>query len=102
MILNPRLELSSITKTNNAITRASTISSMSDADILHQQIQSKQEFDLTPHFKYLMTGACNNCSGMLQEKDIRYTKPKSTLIFKDNWTNDKYPKFSKPIKESDE
>lgn len=62
-----------------------TIGLMSDADQFDQKIHEKQEFGLTPHYKYVMAGACTNCSGMLPEKDIRYTKPKTTVVFTNEW-----------------
>ena len=61
-----------------------TISEMSNADLIRQRIAEKQKFELVPYFKYLMSGACTNCSGMLLEKDIRYTKPKFSKTNNDN------------------
>lgn len=60
-------------------TFSNTIDLMSEADIIDQQIKLKQKFSLIPHFIYSMTESTTNCGGILQEKDIRYTKPKSKL-----------------------
>jgi hypothetical protein len=56
---------------------------MTDADLIHQYVNKYQDYSFLNEYKYILSGACTKCSGMLLEKDIKYAFPASKEKFLD-------------------
>lgn len=52
----------------------------SDSDLMKYKVPEET-------YKFITADACGPCSGMLMEKDMKYTKPKSKVKFNDLYTN---------------